>query len=190
MLERGLDFPRIKYFFDSISSKFLFCVTKQLSLEFYLKKEDFLFFLNFIKSSSALLFNILIDISVVDLQTVINRFKITYNLLSVTLWKRLSFNYFLNELDFGVSAKKLFSVADWIEREIWDMFGIYFINHNDLRRILTDYGFKGFPLKKDFPLTGYLEVRFDDSKRDVCYEPLELTQELRFFNFASGWERE
>lgn len=70
------------------------------------------------------------------------------------------------------------------------MFGIFFINHYDLRRILTDYGFRGFPLKKDFPLTGYIELRFDDSKRDIVYEPVELAQELRFFNFSSGWEKE
>jgi NADH:ubiquinone oxidoreductase subunit C len=73
---------------------------------------------------------------------------------------------------------------------VWDMFGIFFFNHNDLRRVLTDYGFRGYPFKKDFPLTGYIELRHDDSRGDIVYEPVELAQELRFFNFSTGWEKD
>lgn len=148
------------------------------------------FFLKFIRLNSFLQFDVLNDIAVVDFQHSLNRFKVTYNFTSSTFWKKLSLNYFLSELGLANSIRRLFKISDWIEREIWDMFGVFFINHNDLRRILTDYGFKGYPLKKDFPLTGYFELRFDDSRGDVFYEPVELTQELRFFNFASGWERE
>lgn len=179
----------LKSFFF-ISQKFFFCILKHFKFEFYLKKQDLLFFINFIKLNELLKFNIIIDIAVVDLQNIYNRFKLTYNFLSSKYWQRLSLNYFLSELDFAVSIKKIFFGSDWIEREVWDMFGIFFLNHYDLRRILTDYGFRGYPLKKDFPLTGYIELRFDDSKRDVVYEPLELAQEMRFFNFASGWEKE
>lgn len=81
-----------------------------------------------------------------------------------------------------------FSSANWLEREVWDMYGVFFSGHKDLRRILTDYGFSGFPLRKDFPLTGYSEVRYDDSKKQVVLEPLEVSQEFRLFNFKSPWE--
>lgn len=176
--------------FSFICQKFYFYISRHFKFDFYLKKFDLIFFLNFIKLHSSLKFNIIIDVAVVDLQNINNRFKLIYNFLSSLFWQRLSINYFLNETDFAVSLKKIFMGIDWIEREIWDMFGIFFINHYDLRRILTDYGFRGFPLKKDFPLTGYIELRFDDSKRDIVYEPVELAQELRFFNFSSGWEKE
>lgn len=180
---------QLKVFFF-IYQKFFFCILKQFKFEFYLKIQDLIFFINFIKLQTLLKFNTIIDIAVVDLQNIYNRFKLTYNFLSLSYWSRLSLNYFLSELDFSISIKKIFIGIDWIEREIWDMFGIFFLNHFDLRRILTDYGFKGFPLKKDFPLTGYIELRFDDSKSDIVYEPVELAQEMRFFNFASGWEKE
>jgi NADH dehydrogenase (ubiquinone) Fe-S protein 3 len=87
------------------------------------------------------------------------------------------------------SAVSIFPSAGWWEREVWDMFGVYFSNHFDLRRILTDYGFEGHPLRKDFPLSGYVEVRYDDSEKRVVYEPIEMTQEFRYFDFASPWEQ-
>ena len=82
----------------------------------------------------------------------------------------------------------MYKSSDWLEREAWDLFGVFFLQHNDLRRILTDYGFKGYPFRKDFPLTGYIELRYDDLKRDIVYEPIELSQSLRFFNLSSSWE--
>ena len=87
------------------------------------------------------------------------------------------------------SADNIFPSAGWCEREVWDMFGVYFSNHPDLRRILTDYGFEGHPLRKDFPLSGYVEVRYDDSEKRVVSEPIEMTQEFRYFDFASPWEQ-
>ena len=87
-----------------------------------------------------------------------------------------------------MSLNSLFPSANWLERETWDMFGVFFKNHPDLRRILTDYGFEGFPLRKDFPLSGYTEVRYDDEKKRVVLEPLQITQEYRYFDFLSPWE--
>lgn len=95
---------------------------------------------------------------------------------------------FTKENEFVASLIKIYKASDWAEREVWDLYGVRFLNHTDLRRILTDYGFKGFPFRKDFPLTGYIELRYDDQKGDIVYEPVELAQEMRFFNFASGWE--
>lgn len=108
--------------------------------------------------------------------------------MSHTLGSRILLSAFTQENEFVATITGLFSCANWAEREIWDLYGIRFLNHIDLRRILTDYGFRGFPFRKDFPLTGYIELRYDDEKGDIVYEPVELAQEMRFFNFASGWE--
>lgn len=132
-------------------------------------------------------FKLLNDICVVDYPEKTNRFEVNYNLLSV----KYNFRVFLKTFVAShiQSLTSIYSSADWIERECWDMYGIFFINHPDLRRILTDYGFEGFPLRKDFPLTGYIEVRYDDEKSSIVYEPLEMSQEYRLFNFNSPWEK-
>jgi NADH:ubiquinone oxidoreductase subunit C len=108
-------------------------------------------------------------------------------LLSLKYKFRLRIKLYVNENEYISSIVGLYSGANWLERENWDMFGIYFTNHPDLRRILTDYGFEGFPFRKDFPLSGYIELRYDDEDRVVVYENLEITQEFRYFDFASPW---
>ena len=106
------------------------------------------------------------------------------------LLRRIFLNISNSELESVSSIESIFKSANWFEREVWDMFGVYFLNHPDLRRILTDYGFEGYPLRKDFPLSGYTQVRYDEELKRVILEPLELTQEYRYFNFISPWERD
>lgn len=127
------------------------------------------------------------DICIVDLPEKQNRFELIYNVTSIRYNFRFFFKTFTNA--YIPSLSTVFKSANWIERECWDMFGVFFSNHPDLRRILTDYGFEGFPLRKDFPLTGYIEVRYDDEKSNIVYEPLEMSQEYRLFNFTSPWEK-
>jgi NADH:ubiquinone oxidoreductase subunit C len=117
------------------------------------------------------------------------RFEINYIVLSLDLEIRYRFRYFLGETESITSITSIFRSANWLERELWDMFGIFIQEHPDLRRILSDYGFEGFPLRKDFPLSGYVQVRFDDEAKRVLLEPISITQEFRAFDFASPWER-
>jgi NADH dehydrogenase (ubiquinone) Fe-S protein 3 len=145
-------------------------------------------FLTFLKTHSNTQYKLLIDITAVDYPSRPTRFELVYNLLSVHLNARIRVKTDVDELTPVESVSSLFSAANWFERETWDMFGICFLNHPDLRRILTDYGFEGHPLRKDFPLTGYFEFRYDDSKKRVISEPVELAQEFRYFDFASPWE--
>ena len=111
-----------------------------------------------------------------------------YNLLSLRHNARIRVRTYTDELSAVDSACSVFSAANWYEREVWDMYGVYFQGHPDLRRILTDYGFEGYPLRKDFPLTGNYEVRYDDLEKKVVYEPVQLVQEYRNFDFLSPWE--
>lgn len=133
-------------------------------------------------------FTALVDVTAVDYPSETKRFKVFYNLLSVNLNYRIFVRTEVGEFNFIPSVSSIFKSAPWLEREVWDMFGVFFSNHPDLRRILTDYGFEGFPLRKDFPLTGYIEVRYDEEQKSVIYEPVELTQEYRLFDFQSPWE--
>ena len=110
-------------------------------------------------------------------------------ILSLRFNTRIKVKSYTDELTPVPSAEHVFDAANWYEREIWDMFGIFFLNHSDLRRILTDYGFEGHPLRKDFPLSGYVEVRYDDEKKRVVCEPLELAQEFRKFDLSAPWEQ-
>ena len=141
----------------------------------------------FLKNHSTCQFKVLSDMTAVDFPEKNNRFEIVYNLLSVHYNVRLRVKTYVNEINSIPTAKNLFPCADWLEREIWDMFGVYFLYHTDLRRILTDYGFEGHPLRKDFPLTGYVSVRYDDVNKIVVCEPVELSQEFRTFNFTTPW---
>ena len=145
--------------------------------------------LYFLKHHSNTRFEIVIDICGVDYPSRKQRFEVVYNLLSVQYNSRIRVQTSVDEITPISSIVTLFSSAGWWEREVWDMFGVYFSNHPDLRRILTDYGFEGHPLRKDFPLSGYLEVRYDDSEKRVVSEPIELAQEFRYFDFASPWEQ-
>ena len=130
-------------------------------------------------------YQMLTSISGVDYPEREERFEIVYDLLNVRLNSRIRVKTHTDEINPLPSAVSLFASANWWEREIWDLFGVFFSNHPDLRRILTDYGFDGFPFRKDFPQTGFLEVRYDDTERHIVYEHLELAQEYRFFNFSS-----
>ena len=115
------------------------------------------------------------------------RFEVSYHLLSILYNSRINVTTSVDEITPLDSVTSIFSSADWLEREVWDMFGIFFFNHNDLRRILTDYGFRGHPLRKDFPLTGYVEVRYDDIQKRVVTEKVSLSQDYRIFTFNSNW---
>ena len=140
------------------------------------------------RDDSELAMTQLTDLTAVDYPERPERFDVVYQLLSVNRNKRLRV---IARVDEGVvvpSVIGLFRSANWAEREVWDMFGIYFSGHPDMRRLLTDYGFEGHPLRKDFPLTGYVEVRYSDTQRRVVYEPVHLNQEYRDFDFLSPWE--
>lgn len=144
--------------------------------------------LNFLAKSSIIKANSLLDIWVVDYPERENRFEINYLLLSVKHEIRYIVKTLVSEYKYIHSVTNLFPSANWLEREVWDMYGVLFIEHIDLRRILTDYGFSGHPLRKDFPLTGYTELRYDDSEKRVVVEVLEASQEFRLFNYSSPWE--
>ncbi len=134
------------------------------------------------------LFEVLIDICGVDYPEREKRFDVVYHLLSPRRNLRIRLKCETDEDTAVPSAVEVFPAANWFEREAYDMYGILFSGHPDLRRLLTDYGFQGHPLRKDFPLTGYVEVRYDDAQKRVVYEPVKLTQEFRTFDFMSPWE--
>ena len=133
-------------------------------------------------------FTMLVDICGVDYPGRAGRFEIVYNLLSMHQNQRIRVKTHTNEDTPVPSVTSLFSCAAWYEREIWDLYGVFFDGHPDLRRILTDYGFEGHPMRKDFPLTGFVELRYDNEKERVVYEPVQLTQDFRNFDFESPWE--
>tara|TARA_B100002052_G_scaffold294900_1_gene320447 strand:- start:484 stop:1113 length:630 start_codon:yes stop_codon:yes gene_type:complete len=153
-----------------------------------IKREDILRVLKFLRDDANCQFKQLMDLCGVDFPEEDERFCVVYNLLSLTHNNRIRVKTWTDENTPVASATQLFSSAGWWERETWDLYGIYFADHPDLRRILTDYGFEGHPLRKDFPLTGYVELRYDDEQKRVVYEPVHLTQEFRTFDFLSPWE--
>ena len=141
-----------------------------------------------LKNKEEFKFEMLLDITAVDYPDRSKRFELVYNLLSLSNHLRIRVKCFLNENEFAPSITKIFKSAGWYEREVWDMYGISFNGNDDLRRILTDYGFKGYPLRKDFPLTGHTEVRYSEDSKKVISEPVKLDQEYRDFDFESPWE--
>jgi len=144
--------------------------------------------IQFLKEDQNCKFNILIDICGVDYPEKDKRFEIVYHFLSLSVNRRIRVKLMTNEETKVPSIVDLFPSAGWYEREVYDLFGVIFSGNADLRRLLTDYGFKGHPLRKDFPLTGYVEVRYDEEQKRVIYEPVKLTQEFRNFDFVSPWE--
>ena len=130
----------------------------------------------------------LLDVTAVDYPERDERFEVVYHLLSLKHNQRVRVKLAADEETPVPSVTEVFNSANWLEREAWDMYGIYFSGHPDLRRLLTDYGFEGHPLRKDFPLTGYVEVRYDEDQKRVVYEPVKLSQEFRSFDFMSPWE--
>lgn len=144
--------------------------------------------LTLLRDDSNCLFKVLVDICGADYPERADRFDVVYNLLSLRHNQRIRVKVRCSEDDIVPSVTGIFSAAGWYERETWDLYGIMFSGNPDLRRILTDYGFDGHPMRKDFPLTGYVEVRYDDEQKRVVYEPVKLTQAFRSFDFMSPWE--
>jgi len=144
--------------------------------------------IKFLRDDSSCRFEMLVDICGVDYPERDPRFDVVYHLLSVGNNLRLRLKVGVKEEGAVPSMVAHYNTAGWFEREVWDLFGIYFSDHPDLRRLLTDYGFEGHPLRKDFPLTGYVELRYDDEQKRVVYEPVKLTQDFRSFEFMSPWE--
>ena len=153
-----------------------------------INSEDLLNVILLLKTNKDTKFKQLIDITAVDYPENKKRFKIVYLLLSHEFNQRILVSYFINENEKISSLVNIFPSANWMEREIFDMYGIKFNDHPDLRRILTDYGFEGFPLRKDFPLTGHNEVRYSEEEKKVIYEPVKLEQNYRNFDYESPWE--
>jgi NADH-quinone oxidoreductase subunit C len=145
-------------------------------------------FLSFLRSDPTCRFTTLIDITAVDWPQRERRFDVVYHLLSMHLNQRIRVKAEVRDDELVPSITGEYPAADWYEREVFDMYGILFAGHPDLRRILTDYGFRGYPLRKDFPTTGYVELRYDEEQKRVVYEPVKLTQEYRLFDFMSPWE--
>ena len=141
-----------------------------------------------LQQDESLKFSTLVDITAVDWPGRRKRFELVYHFLSMYLNHRIRVKVAIAEDEIAPSLTGLYPSANWFEREVFDMFGILFSGHPDLRRILTDYGFRGHPLRKDFPTTGYTEVRYDDALKRVVYEPVQLVQEYRQFDFMSPWE--
>lgn len=152
------------------------------------KSEEICKVLQFLRDDSDCQFKMLMSICGADYPEREARFDVVYNLLSMSQNQRVRVKVPVAENALVPTATKLFSTAGWFERETWDMYGIYFDGHTDLRRILTDYGFEGHPLRKDFPLTGHVEVRYDEEQKRVVYEPVKLNQEFRNFDYLSPWE--
>ncbi|MFD2235868.1 NADH-quinone oxidoreductase subunit C [Aureimonas populi] len=142
----------------------------------------------FLRDDSQCLFKSFVDLCGVDFPEREKRFEVVYHLLSPRLNQRIRVKLAAGEEDIVPSVTGVFAGADWFEREAYDLYGIFFSGHPDLRRILTDYGFEGHPLRKDFPLTGFVEVHYDEHLKRVVYEPVELRQEFRNFDFLSPWE--
>ena len=187
-LYRGFTNIFFKNFYEAFNLFDFFYIKRDFYNNIFLKKNTIINAGSILNFSSLFVFKIGVDLTCVDFYYKIRRFKLNINLLSVFYKKRLFINTSLKEKSESVaSLSNIFSSFCWAEREAWDMFGVFFLNNNNLRRILTDYGFKGYPLRKDFPLTGFVELFFSTSFSEIFYRPVQLSQELRFFNFSSTW---
>jgi len=153
-----------------------------------INKDDLIDVILFLKTDKNTKFKQLIDITAVDYPENIERFKIVYMFLSHEFNQRVILSYFISENEVVPSLTSIFPSANWMEREVFDMYGVSFKDHPDLRRILTDYGFEGHPLRKDFPLSGFVQVKYDDSEKKVVNEKVNLIQDFRNFDFESPWE--
>ncbi|XP_063696749.1 NADH dehydrogenase [ubiquinone] iron-sulfur protein 3, mitochondrial-like isoform X2 [Culicoides brevitarsis] len=158
-------------------------------LEILVAPEGVVPVMQFLKDHHNAQFSNLTDIAGMDVPCRPYRFEIIYNILSLRYNSRIRVKTYTDELTPVDSVNEVYKAANWYEREIWDMYGVFFANHPDLRRILTDYGFEGHPQRRDFPLSGYVELRYDDEKKRVVVEPLELAQEFRKFDLSAPWEQ-
>ena len=173
---------------SELTTKIKSSIVKHDNLKLLIDGEDLIEVLLFLKKNSKLKFRQLIDITAVDYPENEKRFKMVYFLLSHEKNVRSSIEYFIKENEPISSICSIYPAANWMEREVFDMYGITFKDHPDLRRILTDYNFKGHPLRKDFPLTGHNEVRYNEEDKKVIYEPVKLEQNYRNFDYESPWE--
>jgi len=183
----------LKSFIKYVESNFTEDVTLKSTLvgediSFYVEPHGLLELLTFLRDDARSQYKVLTDITCVDYPEEEKRFEVIYNLLSLRYNHRLFIKVKLADGELIPTATDVFNAANWYEREVWDMYGVYFANHPDLRRILSDYGFKGHPQRKDFPLSGYVQVRYDETQKRVIYEPVKLDQEYRTFDFVSPWE--
>ena len=153
-----------------------------------INKDDLIDVTQFIKTNKDTKFRQLIDITVVDYPEESQRFKVVYLFLSHEFNQRIILYYYINENELIPTLTSIFPAANWMEREVFDMYGVNFKDHPDLRRILTDYGFEGHPLRKDFPLTGHTETRYSEEQKKVIYEPVKLEQNYRNFDYESPWQ--
>ena len=174
--------------FDFLNSVMSDINVSEYELSFNIEHTNIVKTLRFLRDEPLLSFTQLIDLCGIDWPEKKERFQVAYNLLSMNNNSRIRVKSFTDNNNSLPSITKLFPSSDWYEREAFDLFGIKFEGHKDLRRILTDYGFEGYPLRKDFPLTGYVEVKYDEEKKRVIYKPVELEQEYRNFDFESPWE--
>ena len=174
--------------FDFLNSVMLDINVSEYELSFNIEHTNIVKTIRFLRDEPLLSFTQLIDLCGIDWPEKKERFQVAYNLLSMNNNSRIRVKSFTNNNNSLPSITKLFPSSDWYEREAFDLFGINFEGHKDLRRLLTDYGFEGYPLRKDFPLTGYVEVKYDEEKKRVIYKPVELEQEYRNFDFESPWE--
>ena len=152
------------------------------------KRDEIVNVLTYLRDDGACRFTQLVDVTAADYPSRPERFEVVYNMLSISNNTRVRVKLSASEETLVPSATAVFRSANWFEREVWDMYGILFSGHPDLRRILTDYGFEGHPQRKDFPLTGYVELRYDEEQKRVVYEPVKLTQDFRNFDYLSPWE--
>ena len=174
------------FYLESILGKLVNAIYYNNGFYLICSLENLIKLLPILKTHHNFQFKALMDLWCVDYPTRNQRFELNYQLLSV----RYNLRLILKTEAVSTTAFSIisfYSAANWLEREVWDMFGVFFYNHTDLRRILTDYGFEGFPLRKEFPVTGYKEVRYDEETKRVVVESLEFTQEMRFFDFLSPW---
>lgn len=165
-------------------------IINSYSFEIEISKKNISQIFLFIKNNTLFQFSTLTDIVCIDTISRFNRFTLMYLFNSIKNNIKLIVNLQLHEGDGIPSIHNIYESAAWLEREIWDMFGVYFLGHGSFRRLLTDYGFKGHPLRKDFPLTGFLEIFYDDFNSQILYVPVELAQEYRVFDFYSPWAKE
>ena len=173
---------------SELASKINTTSIKHNQIYIEIDKEDLIDVTLFVKTNKDLKFRQLIDITVVDYPEQPQRFKVVYLFLSHEFNQRMILSYFITENEVISSLTSIFPSANWMEREVFDMYGVNFKDHPDLRRILTDYGFEGHPLRKDFPLTGHTEVRYNEEQKKVIKEPVKLEQNYRNFDYESPWE--
>ncbi len=152
------------------------------------RAEQIIKVVTFLRDDPQCLFKVMVDICGIDFPERPKRFEVVYNFLSLVHNQRVRVKVDADDQTPVPSITSLHNSANWFEREVWDMYGVMFDDHPDLRRLLTDYGFEGHPLRKDFPLTGFVEVRYDDERKRVVYDPVKLPQEFRKFDFLSPWE--